>query len=216
VTGAQQARGPVAVLTEAMEREPSVEVWFVEGLDMWIPDSNKMNVVAPILDGLQRLAARRKVALIYSVGSSKEKTADGKDTERYHGRDVIFGSVAWARKAETVVLISKTDAEDDNSPRQYSVLVRNGWSERFWMEFADGELRMVPKPEHKEPVKAGRRPTALGLTHLNCMAKFKPGDKAVYTPELGSRATFFRWREQAFADGILVRTAGEFYRSHKT
>lgn len=211
VTGAQQIRGPVAVLTEAMERVPGVKVWFCEGLDLWISDANKMNVVAPILDGLQRLAARRKVALIYSVGSSKEKSAAGKDTERYHGRDVIFGSVAWARKAETVALIRKTDAEDDNSPRQYSILVRNGLSERFWMDFKDGELRVVPKPEPKEPKTP--RGTALGLMLLNCRHKFKPGDKVVYSAELGPRATFFRWREQAFADGILVRSDGVYYRS---
>jgi hypothetical protein len=136
----------VAVLTELVESNPGVEVWFVEGLDLWIPDSNKMNVVGPILDDLQRLAARRFVAFIYSVGSGKEKVMEGRETERYHGRDVLFGSVAWGRKSETIVVISKTDLEDSKAPRQYSVMVRNGEDERLWMDFKDGELRLVDKP----------------------------------------------------------------------
>lgn len=42
---------------------------------------------------------------------------EGRDTERYHGRDALFGSAALARKAETVVLISKADVDDDNTLR---------------------------------------------------------------------------------------------------
>jgi AAA domain len=212
VTGAQQARGPVAVLTESMEREPGVEVWFVEGLDMWIQGQGKMDAVAPVLDNLQRLAARRKVALIYSVGSSKEKSASGKNTERYHGRDVVFGSVAWARKAETVVIISLTDAEDDNSARQYSVLVRNGQNEKLWMEFTDGELRLVAKPEQQQAEVP--KASAMDIMHENCITVFKPGEQVVYRKGLGARATFFRWRDQAFSDGILVRSDGLYYRGH--
>ncbi len=215
VTGSQQMRGPVAVLTEAMEREPGVEVWFVEGIDMWIQGQGKMDAVAPVLDNLQRLAARRKVALIYSVGSSKEKSASGKNTERYHGRDVVFGSVAWARKAETVVIISLTDAEDDNSPRQYSVLVRNGMNEKFWMDFKDGELRLVARPEQQstEPTKPPKA-SAMDIMHENCVTVFKPGDEVAYRKDLGARATFFRWRDQAIEDGILVCSGGVYYRGH--
>jgi hypothetical protein len=208
---AQQKSEPAEILAAAMDIHPGAEAWFIEGLDMWMQDSNKMNVVAQVLDDLQRLATRRNVAIVASVGSAKEKSAEGKETERYHGRDTLFGSVAWGRKSETIVLISKTDLDDDNSPRQYSVLPRNGWSERFWMEFAGGELRMVQKPEPKV-VEAHKG--ALGRMLMNCMAKFKAGDIVEYSPELGARATFFRWREQAFADKILVRTDGVYYMPH--
>jgi hypothetical protein len=214
VPRAQQNSDPAEILAAAMDLHPGAESWFVEGLDMWMQDSNKMNVVAQVLDDLQRLATRRNVAIVASVGSSKEKSAEGRETERYHGRDTLFGSVAWGRKSETIVLISKTDVDDDNSPRQYSVLPRNGWSERFWMEFTDGELRMVQKPEPREPAKTNKG-TALGLMLLNCTAKFKPGATVAYSPDLGARATFYRWREQAFADGILVRSDGVYYRSHE-
>jgi hypothetical protein len=143
---------------------------------------------------------------VASVGSSKEKTAAGKDSERYHGRDVIFGSVAWARKAETVVLISKTDVENDDSPRQYSVLPRNGKSERFYMEFAGGELRLVAKPEDAE------EDTALNRIEQRVFAKYKPGDMVVYSAEFGSQSSFERWRREAASNGKLAYHSGHYYR----
>jgi hypothetical protein len=45
VTSAQQAAGPVAVLTAATERAPGAEAWFVEGLDPWLKESGKMSEV---------------------------------------------------------------------------------------------------------------------------------------------------------------------------
>ncbi len=214
VTGAQQTAGPVAVLTAATEREPGAEAWFVEGLDLWLKESGKMSEVATVLDDLQRLATRRNVSIIASVGAPKEKTAEGRDTERYRGRDTIFGSVAWGRKSETIVLISKTDNDPlhDDCPRQYSVLVRNGRSEHFWMGFIEGELRMVDRPEPKEPhkVKMPKR-TAVQAMAMNCLFKFKRGEPVDYSPDLGSRATFFRWREQALDKGDLVRSDGNYY-----
>lgn len=214
VTSAQRNRGPVAVLSELTEREPGVETWFIEGLDLWVPNASKMEVVGPILDDLQQLAARRNIALIYSVGSGKEKTMVGKETERYHGREVVFGSVAWGRACETVAIISKTNVEEEHCPRKYSVMVRNGDDEYFWMDFVDGELRMVPKPEHKVEPEKPPKASAMDIMHENCTTVFKPGAKVIYRPNLGARATFFRWREQAYADGILVRSSGIYYLGH--
>ena len=107
-----------------------------------------MKEVSSVLDELQRLATRRDIAIVASVGAPKEKTAEGRDSERYHGRDTLFGSVAWGRKSETYrPEMSKTDNDPlhDDCPRQYSVLVRNGRSEHFWMAFKDGELQMVDR-----------------------------------------------------------------------
>lgn len=50
---------------------------------------NKMDVVAPVMDGLQRLATLHDVGVIATVGSPKQK---GKD--KYVGRDALFGSAA--------------------------------------------------------------------------------------------------------------------------
>ena len=208
----QQALQPAEVLEAAIEKNPGVQAWFIEGLDMWFPNTIKMEIVAPIMDGLQRLATRRNVSVIATVGAPKEKTKAGKDTERYHGRDALFGSSALARKCETVVLITKTDMSDENSPRQYSVLPRNGKAERFWMKW-DGGLILVDQPPAKEPSKPGRKPVKGGLLKLNIFARYKPGERIVYLTELGvSQAFYYDWMKAAVADGVIEQRAGIYYR----
>lgn len=105
-----------------------------------------MKIVGPILDALHRVATRKNIVVIATVGAPKEKTIDGKATARYYGRDALFGSAALARKADTVVLISKTDEDDENAPRQYAIRKRNGGQERFWMAFENGKLCQVERP----------------------------------------------------------------------
>jgi hypothetical protein len=210
----QQGLQPAEVLEAAIEANPGVEAWFIEGLDMWFPDALKMNVVAPVLDDLQRLATRSNVAVIATVGAPKEKTAEGRESERYHGRDALFGSAALARKAETVVLISKTDMDDENAPRQYSVLPRNGRAERFWMSFTDGQLSAVDRPEPREREHNGPRGKA-SLLLLNMRAKFKPGERIVYSADLGAaKKTYYDWLRVAAAEGIVEKRAdGGYYRA---
>jgi hypothetical protein len=214
LTSKQQSLQPAEVLEAAIDKNPGAEAWFIEGLDMWFPNTIKMEVVAPIMDGLQRLATRRNVAVIATVGAPKEKTAERRDTERYHGRDALFGSSALARKCETVVLISKTDMADENSPRQYSVLPRNGRAERFWMTFACGKLIVVDPPPPKEQGIPGRKPAKGGLLKLNIWAKFKPGERVVYSHELGvSRAFYYDWVKIAVAEGVMEQRDGVYYRT---
>ncbi len=43
-------------MTEAAERNPGAQAFFVEGLDLWLKEANKMSEVATDLDDLQRLA----------------------------------------------------------------------------------------------------------------------------------------------------------------
>jgi hypothetical protein len=212
LTRKQQVLKPAEVLEACIERAPGVQAWFIEGLDMWFPDVLKMNIVAPLLDDLQRVATRRNVAVVATVGAPKEKTATGRDSERYHGRDALFGSAALARKAETVVLISKTDVDDENSPRQYSVLPRNGRAERFWMRFSDGGLVVVDRPEPKDREHSGP-PSKAGLLLLNVRAKFKPGERLVYSADLGaSKKTYYDWLPVAAIDGVVEkRTTGGYY-----
>ena len=144
----------------------------------------------------------------------KKKTAEGRESERYHGRDALFGSAALARKAETVVLISKTDMDDENAPRQYSVLPRNGRAERFWMSFTDGQLSAVDRPEPKEREHNGPRNKS-GLLLLNMRAKFKPGERIVYSADLGAaKKTYYDWLRAAAAEGIVEKRAdGGYYRA---
>jgi hypothetical protein len=211
LTRKQQVLRPAEVLEACIERTPGVQAWFIEGLDMWFPDVLKMNIVAPLLDDLQRVATRRNVAVIATVGAPKEKTAAGRDSERYHGRDALFGSAALARKAETVVLISKTDMDDENSPRQYSVLPRNGRAERFWMSFADGALVLVDRPATEEREYNGP-PSKAGLLRANVLAQFKPGERVVYRPELGvSAKTYYTWIKGAATDGTVEHRATGYF-----
>jgi hypothetical protein len=208
LTRKQQALKPAEVLEACIDRTPGVQAWFIEGLDMWFPDVLKMNVVAPLLDDLQRVATRRNVAVVATVGAPKEKTATGKDSERYHGRDALFGSAALARKAETVVLISKTDMDDENSPRQYSVLPRNGRAERFWMSYTDGVLVLVDRPAQMERPHIGP-PSKAVLLRKNVLARFKPGERLVYSQELGaSQKTYYDWLKIAVAEGIVEHRIG--------
>jgi phage tail protein X len=211
LTRKQQGLQPAEVLEAAIEANPGVKAWFVEGLDMWFPDVLKMNVVAPLLDDLQRVATRSNVAVIATVGAPKEKTAEGRDTERYHGRDALFGSAALARKAETVVLITKSDMDDETSPRQYSVLPRNGRAERFWLSFVDGQLCEVDRPEPKAREHKGP-PSKTGLVRLNIVAKFKPGERIAYSPDLGaSKKTYYDWLPEAVAEGVVEKRANGGY-----
>ena len=55
------------VLEAAIDKSPGAQAWFIEGLDMWFPNTIKMEIVAPIMDGLQRLATRRNVSVIATV-----------------------------------------------------------------------------------------------------------------------------------------------------
>ena len=138
----QQKREPAEILQSCVEQCPGVEVWFIEGLDLWIPDMNKMNVVAPIVDSLQRIATRCNVAVLATVGAPKQK---GKD--RYYGRDALFGSAALARKVETVVLMSLFNEEDPNSVRRCWVLPRAGRAEVMYFAWGAEGLVLTDKPE---------------------------------------------------------------------
>jgi hypothetical protein len=201
LTSNQQMRPPAEILEAAIEREPGVRAWFIEGLDLWIPDSNKMQVVAPLIDSLQRVAIRNNVAVLGTVGSPKQK---GKD--KYHGRDALFGSSSLARKVETVVLLELHNSDDPNSVRRCTVLPRNGRAERLYFEWQANGLVLTQELEEVPENSAMYR------MELNVMAKYKPGDMVVYSAELGAETTFTRWRKQAVKDGKLVYNGGRYFR----
>lgn len=204
LTTEQQSRTPAEILEAAIQRHPGAEAWFIEGLDLWMPDANKMAVAAPILDALQRVATRYNVAVIGSVGAPKQK---GKD--KYFGRDALFGSSALARKVETIVLIALTNLEDDNSVRSYTILPRNGRAERLYMDWKDGALRLTEKPETADTTT--KESTAFARMRSNVLGKFKAGDPVTYSLDLGAEKTFYRWREYAVSQGLIVLSDGKYY-----
>lgn len=152
LTTEQQTGEPAEILQACIEQCPGVEVWFIEGLDLWIPDMNKMNVVAPIVDSLQRIATRFNIALLATVGAPKQK---GKD--RYFGRDGLFGSAALARKVETVVLMSLCNEEDPNSVRRCWVLPRAGRAEVMYFTWSADGLVLTAKPEDGQAITVPMR-----------------------------------------------------------
>lgn len=205
LTPDQQKRQPAEILDAAVAATPGVEVWFIEGLDLWIPDMNKMNIVAPVIDSLQRVASRRDIAIIATVGAPKQK---GKD--RYFGRDALFGSSALARKVETVVLISLCDEENPNSVRKCWILPRAGPAEKLFFQWQTEGLVRVDEPAvsaSSDDTEAFRKMTAA------VRAEFEGGEAVQFRKHLGAERTFYRWRPWALEQGILTKSEGKVFLS---
>ncbi|MGB6802110.1 MAG: hypothetical protein WBE31_07565 [Candidatus Sulfotelmatobacter sp.] len=133
------------------------------------------------------------------MGAPKQKPKD-----RYFGRDALFGSSAFARKVETVVTITLTDADDGDSTRRYTVFPRNGRVEDLYMGWSANGLVVVDKPAETDN-------TAIGQMHRAVLSVLKPGDMVIYSPEFGPEATFYRWRKHAVKKGFLVYNRGSYF-----
>jgi hypothetical protein len=202
LTTKQQLANPVDVFGACLSANPGVEVWLIEGLDMWVRDLNKMEVVAPIMDGLQRLATLHDVAVIATVGSPKQK---GKD--RYTGRDALFGSAAFARKAETIVTVGWTDGDDENSVRKLVVMPRTGASETLYFTWIDGRFTRTNEPDVVVNVgtDANRKLT------MAVAARFADGSPVKWLTEFGPERTFYRWQRWAADNGIIRKIKNRWY-----
>ena len=84
------------------------------------------------------------MSIVASMGAPKRNPKD-----KYFGRDALFGSSAFARKVETVVTITLTDADDGDSVRRYTVFPRNGRVEDMYMGWSTNGLVLVDKPAEK-------------------------------------------------------------------
>lgn len=201
LTTKQQLANPADVFGVCLSANPGVEVWFIEGLDMWIPEMNKMDVVAPILDGLQRLATLHDVAVIATVGSPKQK---GKD--KYTGRDALFGSAALARKAETIVTVGWTDDDDPNSVRKVVVMPRTGQSETLFFTWLNGRFDLTKEPQAVFNVGTDANRDMTKAVMAKC------GDGPVsYQPGFGVARTFYRWEKWAADNGIIRKVKNRWY-----
>jgi hypothetical protein len=202
---AQQAMTPAEAVEALILDNPGVQVWFIEGLDLWSPNMMKMEVLAPVIDALQRVATKHNVCVLATVGSPKMKGDD-----RYFGRDALYGSSALARKVETVILIALVNREDAESVRQYDVMPRNGKPEKMYMRWEHTQgLVLTEKPPEPEPVQ--RVSKALAHMSRNCLVRFKPGDEVVYSKDLGAHSTFYRWRDDAVDTGEVVQHSGRYF-----
>jgi hypothetical protein len=202
---AQQAMTPAEAVESLILNNPGVQVWFIEGLDLWSPNMMKMEVLAPVIDALQRVATKHNVCVLATVGAPKMKGDD-----RYFGRDALYGSSALARKVETVILIALTNREDAESVLQYEVMPRNGKPEKMYMRWEHTQgLVLTEKPPEPEPVQ--RASKALAHMARNCLVRFKPGDEVAYSKDLGAHSTFYRWRDDAVDAGEVVQHSGKYF-----
>jgi hypothetical protein len=140
VTGINAAK---AMLKEIEAAAVMPAIVFVEGADMMMENASKMEMVVPFLDAVQKIAKHYNISFICSVGSPKTKQGEGYVSKR----DNIFGTVAWGRKTETIVVL-QCEGGDDMSPlRKLSVLLRNGPPEQYSMKLVNGRLVEVAKEE---------------------------------------------------------------------
>ncbi|HEX4039141.1 MAG TPA: hypothetical protein VHX37_13875 [Acidobacteriaceae bacterium] len=202
---AQQSMNPADALEAIILANPGVPVWLVEGLDLWAPNMMKMEILAPVIDALQRVATRHNVCVVATVGSPKMKGDD-----RYFGRDALYGSSALARKVETVILLSLTNREDGDSVRQYDIMPRNGKTEKLFMKWEPNQgLVVTEKPAEAAPVE--KLSNAMAHMMRRCLQKFKPGDELVWSHELGASSTFYRWRDKAVDTGLVTYHDGKHF-----
>ena len=143
------ANGPLAVaaiLTAVEAQDELPAVVFVEGADMLVEDASKTHVVAVFMGALRQIAEHYSLAVILSVGAPKAKPH-----EQYAlKRDQVFGSQAWARLANDVLVMSITG--DGSVPtRDLVVLHRNAAAEKFHLEFRDGLLVETEASQATEP-----------------------------------------------------------------
>jgi hypothetical protein len=194
LTTKQQLANAADVFGACLDANPGVEVWFVEGLDLWIPKMNEMAIVAPVMDGLQRLATLHDVAVIATVGSPKQK---GKD--KYTGRDALFGSGALARKSETIVTVGWTDDDDPNSVRKVVVMPRTGQSETLFFTWINGRFDLTKEPQAVVNVGTDTNRALMEIA----LAKFPEDAPIRYTPGFGPERSFYRWRVWAAANELI-------------
>jgi hypothetical protein len=110
-------------------------VVFVEGADLLVEDPCKPQIVMPFVAGLRHLAEHYSLALILSVGAPKSRPQ-----EQYAlKRDQVFGSQAWARMCDTVLVLTIV-GDGTEATRDLVVLHRNAAAEKFHLAFVEGRL----------------------------------------------------------------------------
>jgi len=184
-----------AVLDATIAAHPGAEAWFIEGLDLWIPNMNDSAIVQSVLSSIIAVAQRYGVAVLGSVGAPKQKGPD-----RYHGRDVLFGSAALARKTETIVALSYHDEKDLKSPRVCWIMARNGPPEKMFFDWVDGKFTQVDEPPEKSEVATD----TVHAMHARVRQMFGASESIVWKRELGPNGTFYRWRDWAVENNRVV------------
>jgi hypothetical protein len=198
-----------AIVDKIEAADPLPQIVFIEGWDMLVKDANKMDVVAPFMREMQKIASHFHLALIGSVGAPKSKPGDGYISKR----DSIFGSVAWSRMSETVMALQYPAGEDTSLQRELTVMLRNAPSESFSLIMKGGRLEIQTEADK---VQVQTKETAHEIEWFKQQAQLGKADpsKKWWTVldlerSLGvSDATAWRWTKNAHAKGYIVKKTG--------
>ena len=203
LTPEQQKARPAAIVESAILSRPNIKLWILEGLDFWIPDLHKLDVVGAVLDELQRVASSHRVAIVGTLGSPKQKEGN-----RYAaGRDQFMGSVAFGRKSETCISIAVTS---DDSVRAMSVFTRNSANEHYWFTWDSTGLVETKQPA---TVTKDNQNHAHRLMELRVFTKYKRGDVIRYHESFGPSSSYYAWRKIAEDQGKVVKNRKLWYRT---
>jgi hypothetical protein len=201
LTPSQQRACPAEVLEAAIQTRPSVTLWVLEGLDFWTPKIGDIEAVGSVMDELQRVAKQYRVAVVGTLGSPKQK-----ENDRYaSGRDQFMGSVAFGRKSETCISISRTT---DKAVRQMDVMTRNTGDEEFFFTWTDAGLTLTTEPKADKPAESDSALTRMGVA---VRLKFGTEQPFKYLPSFGARSTFKRWRDWAEDNDLIHKDKGRWY-----
>jgi AAA domain len=206
VTGTAAAQ---AIVDKIEAADPLPQIVFIEGWDMLVKDANKMDVVAPFMREMQKIASHFHLALIGSVGAPKSKPGDGYISKR----DSIFGSVAWSRMSETVMALQYPAGEDTSLQRELTVMLRNAPSESFSLIMKEGRLEIQTEADKAQVQTKETAHEIEWFKHQARLGKADPSKKWWTVLDLErslgvSDATAWRWTKNAHAKGYIVKKTG--------
>jgi hypothetical protein len=131
-----QGQDALTAIKDGIESGEIPQIVFVEGADMLQEDPSKMNMIVPFITELHELARHYHIALIVSLGSPKMTSKDFYQIRR----DQLFGSVAWGRMMETIIILGYDENDDTSAKRVAAVMNHNGPAEKLNLIFDHGVL----------------------------------------------------------------------------
>lgn len=189
------------LLPELHHRFPWARVWFIEALDMMMPegDINSRRQVASFLRQLSKDCQTHNVTLVGTVHSPKQT----QDHHYNNPRDRITGSAAWSAFAETLIVFEPTGP----TTRHVDLLPRNAAAESFDFELDDHGLLVLVADSNTSAE------TALELLLRSKVGKtIKRGEIDALGATVGiSKATVGRIIERFIIRGLLERTEHGIY-----
>lgn len=205
---------PASVIDEYARLHPEIRILAIEGMDLWVP--SKMidpDLVESALGGVQDVAKKRNLALICSFGSAKSK-----GTEVYSGRDNIYGSTLTGRMADSVVIVSRTQREENDSTRMLDVLLRKAKSERFYFCWGEDDIfAEVPEPgSHARQARLPGESDTFARLLTIAQKHFKPGEPIVHSKlgeSWGCHPNWFnKWRQWAVKPDVrrLIKNGNNY------